>query len=120
MTRTLAQILADQKTAWRTLGPDPKPKDPTMGAMLIKAAIPAIIEYIEKARKAAPAFILASITGIVAWLPSSVEKATLTFRSLYTRAITLIGAWLPTQVAPVTAIAGKVLDRAVVFLKKQG
>lgn len=81
-----------------------------MGAILLQAIKPVLLDYIERARKGAPAAILAAITAIVAWLPTSIDRATETFRSLYTRGTVAIGVWLPTTVVQVTSVTGTVLD----------
>lgn len=89
-----------------------------MGELLLKAAKPILLEYLEKIRKAAPAAILAAIAAVVAYLPTTIDKAAALFRQVYSDLVGRVGAWLPTTAAPLTTTAGKLTDKAKGLIAK--
>lgn len=86
-----------------------------MAAMLIKAIIPALAEYIDKALKGAPAQIKLLLASIVKWLPTTIDRAVELFRTTYVSATDKLTTWLPTQEDALTKLVLKAGD----WLKKR-
>jgi hypothetical protein len=86
-----------------------------MAGLLIKAIIPALAEYIDKALTGAPAQIKLLLANIVKWLPTTIDKAVEVFRTTYVSATERLAKWLPTQEATLTKLTLQAGD----WLKKR-
>lgn len=73
--------------------------------LIIKSIKPALAEYVDKAIKGAPEAIRSLLAQIVAWLPTTTDKATALFRNTYGSGVEKLSSWIPTQVPVITKLA---------------
>lgn len=76
-----------------------------------------LLEQVEASRKALPATLVNLSTQAVAFLPTTVEKATAVFRTTYTGLVTRLTGWIPTTIPALTRLGNRLADWAVVKIK---
>jgi hypothetical protein len=86
-----------------------------MAQIILSAIKPALIDLLDRARKLAPGAIDQLFAMVLAWLPSSIDKATAAFRTLYSDIVARVTAWLPAAKPRL----GLLVDRVVKWLKVQ-
>lgn len=89
-----------------------------MGAILLQAIKPLLLEYVEKARAALPATFAALISWITTNLPTTIDKATALFKRLYADLTARIVAWVPTTSPWLTKVGNAAVDKIKAALAK--